>query len=345
MKRTCGLFGFFILMLLFGGSVAFGGEMLSDAEKKDWPAELTVLTGATGGQWDVLGTSIADVLSRSLVSSTSCLGGGISNVKKIQKGCGDIGFTMSCFLHDAKLKKEAYGDLSVDNAVLLTHLYPQILYILIRKDFARKHGIQNLEDLLQKDIPVRFATLKKGTGSYFLFDLLLRSGFHYTFDQLREKGWEVNFNNYSEIADRFANKELDCLAYTAGSNVPLIVSMEKYVDITVLPIPKKILEMLRDTYSTTIYTIHQGTYKGVTSPVYTLSDYACLVVQKDLPENLVYHINKSIWENRRYLGAGVRDFFALSPSLAIREGIATHPGSLRFWSELQSKIAWEQEAR
>ncbi len=336
MKRIRCLAAVFVLIFLLWVPIASGGTP-SAAGKEGWPAHVKILTGASGGQWDAIGTSIADVLNRSVVSADNRLGGGISNVIKVHRGEGDIGFTVSSFLQSEKLKKEVYGGAAFNQAVLMTDIYPQILYIIVRKKFAKNHGIQTLEDLLQVRFPVRFATLRKGTASYFLVELLLRCGFNIDFDRLRVKGWQVHFNNYSEIADKFANEEMDCFAYTAGSEVPLILSMEKYVGITVLPIPHKVLDRLWERYAIHTYTILPGTYKSITTPIHTLSDYACLVVRKDLPEELVYRINKAIWENRTYIGAGMKDFLTICPRKATKGSLTIHPGSLRFWRELQNK--------
>ncbi len=322
-------------MLLGWGMTAYGGA-LPDVGTNDWPAGLKILAGATGGQWDALGIAISGALNRSVLPTTCYLGGGISNIANIAAGSGDIGFSMCCFLHNKKLYKDLYGNLSIDNAMLLARIYPQVLYVLVRKEFAQKHGIKSMEDLLKQRIPVHCATLKKGTGSRFLFQLLLMEGYQSSFDQLRRQGWKIHFHSYSEIADKFANKELDCFVYMAGSNVPIILSMEKYVDITILPISKKILQSLQDKYNINIHYIDPKIYQCVNGPIYTISDYTCLVVNKELPKNLVYNITKTIWEQRAYIGYGVKDFLYLSPNTAIDAKARVHPGAIAFWREIQN---------
>ncbi len=336
MKRIRRLFCICLLNIVLFTAVGHGicGE---DTNRKDWPFDLKILTGITGGQWDVLGNSIAQVLTNSVVPTSCRLGAGISNIRKVNKGAGDVGFSISCFLRTRELKKNLDVELSIENTALLAALYPQVFYIIVRKDFAQKNGIVDLDTLLKKKTPLRFAILKKGTGSHYLFQVLLKYGYNMELSALKDHDWQVSFHTYSEIADKFVNNELDCFAYSAGAVVPLLLSMEKYVDIVVLPIPRPILEVLQAKLHTGMYTLKPGVYKSITKPVLTLSDSTCLIVRKDLPEDLVYEINWAIWKNKKYISEDVKMFELLTPETALKNHMTIHPGSMRFWNELQHK--------
>lgn len=250
---------------------------------------------------------------------------------KIEQNLGDLAFSMSCFLPSLNQK-----DSLRNNTVLLVNLYPQVLYILLRKKFVEQHNIKDLDSLLRGNIPVHFATLKKGTGSYFLFEMLLQHGFNSSFEQLQEKGWQIDFNNYSEIVDKFADEELDGFAYTGGREMPTLLNVEQYVEPVILPVPQKILQSLHKKFHTSTYTIQAGTYNAA-RPTETLSTYTCLVVRRDLPADLVYSINKIIWEEHKNIGERVKNSNFLLRKTALLEGVKTHPGSLKFWDEIQIK--------
>ncbi len=329
LKLVVTLFATGILLISF---IQMASAASTKTEKQ--PCQLKILTGATGGQWNTFGNAIAAVLSNKLIPTSCRLGGAVANIEKVDKDNGDIGFSMSSFL--AATDRERKPSVQ-KKAVLMMNLYPQVLYILLRKKFADTHNIENLETLLQKDISVHFATLKRGTGSHFLFTTLLKHGYHTNFDQLRKKGWRIDFNNYEEIADKFVNEELDGFAYTAGGEVPLIQNMEKYTKLVILPISTEVIETLHREFHTNTYVIQPGAYKSVTAPITTLGDYTSLIVRRDLPTNLVYSINKLIWENREYIGQDMKDFRFLNPATVLPERVEAHPGSLKFWAELQAK--------
>ncbi|MDR2605269.1 MAG: TAXI family TRAP transporter solute-binding subunit [Desulfovibrio sp.] len=304
------------------------------APGKGWPNHLRFLTGPNGGQWFMMGDPIAGVLGRHVLPTTSRMGGGMTNIAGLNAKRGDIGFSLTCFLGAAQSGEKEYREIVTDNAVLLATVYPQVLYFLLRKDFADKHGIDSVETLLRKNIPVRFASLKPGTASEFIINLLLKYGYDTSFAELREQGWTLAFNNYAETADNFVAGDIDCFAYTAGTAVPLILTMEQHTGVVVLPVDQKVLDLLQQKFKTHTFTIDPGVYKSVPNPVKTLGDYTCLLIRKDLPDDLVFAVAKALWENKKAIADVVVDFNALSPDTALPQGLPAHPGAQAFWHNL-----------
>lgn len=325
-----------VYLLLWVMGLLLWSPLSGQAETKPgWPQHLRVLTGPTGGQWFVLGDPIAEVLSREVLTTSSRIGGGVDNIASVNDKRGDFGFTLSCFMGAGESGEEAYRSFKMDNAILMTNVYPQVLYFLVREDFAQKHGITDVRSLLQARLPLRFASLRPGTASEFILTLLLKYGYNTDFAKLEEQGWSVAFNNYAETADNFVDGQLDCFAYTAGTNVPLIKTIETHIPVRILPVDQSALDLLHNKFGTGTYVIHPGDYACVTSPITTLGDYTSFVVRKDLPEDLVYAINKSLWNNRADIARGIEDFGKLDPQTALPQNLPVHPGSRRFWQEMQ----------
>ncbi len=340
MKITRLLLSAVLICLLPCFGAAFAAESSRPAAagmKNGWPTHLRLLTGPNGGQWFSLGDPIAEAITKHVVPTSSRLGGGVSNIGDVGRKMGDIGFTLACFLGAAASGEEEYKAIKMDNTVLMVNIYPQVLYFLVRKDFAEQNGITSVETLLQKKMPLRFASLKPGTASEFILSMLLKYGYNTSFETLRKQGWTVSFNDYAETADNFVSGTLDCFAYTAGTTVPLIKTMEEHTDVLILPLDTKVLDMLAAKFKTGTYVIKPGDYKSVATPIATLGDYACLVVRQDLPENLVFAVNEALWKERDRIAGVVKDFGALSPDTALPVGLAAHPGSVKFWESLRKK--------
>ncbi len=337
---VCGVLAVF---LVFWGTVAWAAapegpaSRESAAPKADWPTHLRLLTGPNGGQWFMLGEPIARALSRQVAPTTSRVGGGVANLDAINRKMGDVGFSLACFLGAAHSGEKEYQSIKLDNAVLMANVYPQVLYFLVRKDFAEKHGITSVESLLRLKNPVRFASLKPGTASEFILSLLLKYGYSTSFEQLRGQGWQISFNNYAETADHFVAGELDCFAYTAGTEVPLILTMEQHTPVMVLPLEEKVLDLLSSKFKTGTYVIKPGVYKSVPEPVRTLGDYTCLVVRKDLPDDMAAAICRALWENRTGIAGVIKDFGGLSPETVLARGLPMHPGAAAFWASIGAK--------
>lgn len=293
-----------------------------------------MLTGPNGGQWFTMGEPIAEVLSKSVAPATSRMGGGMANIGSLNKGTGDLAFSLTCFLGASQSGEEEYRNIRFDNAMLMANVYPQVLYFLLRKDFAEKHGVTSVESLLKLEMPLRFASLKPGTASEFILNLLFKYGYGTSFDKLRAQGWITSFNNYAETADNFVSGDLDCFAYTAGTTVPLILTMEEHTDVVILPVEQRVLDLLAEKFKTSTYTINPGDYKCVKEPVNTLGDWTCILVRKDLPADLVFAVNKALWEGRGYISGVIKDFGGLSPATALPKGLEAHPGSVEFWNSL-----------
>ena len=318
-----------------GNRVAFAASPASVAGAGEHPSHLRLLSGPNGGQWFTAGERMATILTRAICPTTSRLGGGVTNIAAIDQRRGDIGFTLSCFLGAAQSGEPEYQSMAAENVSLMANIYPQVLYFLLRKDVALKYGITDVASLLKQRAPLRFASLKPGTASEFVLNMLLKYGYDTNFAKLREQGWSLEFNNYAETADNFVEGKLDCFAYTAGTEVPLILTMEKHTEVLILPVDQHVLDLLTKKFKTGTYTIMPGKYKSVTTPIATLGDSTCLIVRKDLPDDFVFAISKTLWDNKASLVDAVADFRNFSPKSVMPPGFDVHPGAKKFWDSIQ----------
>lgn len=328
------LFSLFTLAIFCCASACLITPALAADSREGWPMHLRFLSGPNGGQWFHMGEPISVALTDSVLPTSSKIGGGVANIEKLNEKNGDIAFTLNCFIGASESGEEEYKSIKLDNTTILANVYPQVLYVLVRKDFAEKHNVKIVEELLALDVPVRFASLRPGTASEFILNLLLKYGYNTSFDRLKEKGWDLSFNNYAEIADNLVAGELDCFAYTAGTDVPLIHTIEDHTDVVILPLKQSVLDKLSEKFKTGTYVINPGMYKSATEPIRTLGDYTCLIVRKDFPDSLVYEIAKTLWNSKDAVANVISDFGALSPDTAAPVGLPVHPGALKFWNEL-----------
>ena len=332
--------------LLFGPIVTSATESATEstspkadstAIEKRTPSHLVFLSGPKGGQWFALGALISEVLNQAIMPTSTRIGGGVANIGDIEDKNGDIGFTLTCFMGAADSGEKEYEVFKTKGVSIIGNVYPQVLYVLLRKDFADKYNIKTIKDLLAVHGPTRFASLKPGTASEFILSMLLKYGYNTNFKQLEKQNWQISFNNYAETADNFVAGELDCFAYTAGTDVPLIKTMEEYLDVLILPVETSVLDALSAKFKTGTYTIQPKDYACVTEPINTLGDYTTLIAQKDLADDVIYNTLKALYLNKEYIANTVIDFDSLSPDTAMPKGLSMHPGAVKFWTELKAK--------
>ena len=318
----------------------FTGCSFADTDKTGWPSQLRFMAGPPGGNWFALGTALSEMWTgNGLPQTTSSSGGGVANILNAHAKRGDLGFSVTSLL-GAALKGEAdFNGRVVNNAVIMTNLYTQYTYFIMRKDFAVKNGIKSVEDIIAKKLPMRFATLKPGTSSEFVVNALFNKGYGFDYKKtFKDWGGSVEYASYEGGADLLADNHLDCFAFSVGKIASVVMNIESQLDIVLLPVGQDALDKLADAYGTVTLTIDPGIYKSVpegAEPVKAVGDYTCIVIRKDLPESLVYELNKAIWEHKDALVAAVRDMAELEPSITLPEKVPAHEGSVKFWSELK----------
>lgn len=317
----------FVVFFLVAATVLGVGAQ----NKAGWPDQLKFMAGPPGGNWFALGTALSELWSKNVIQTTSSTGGGVANILNADLKKGDFGFSVVSLVGAALAAEEDFAGKTIKNAVVMANLYTQYTYYIIRKDFADKNGIKSLDDLVAKDIPVRFATLKPGTSSEFIIKAMFKKGYGTDYEKLKKKGWTFEFTSYENGGDLMADNHLDVFAFSIGKVASAVMNIESSTPIYILPVGQKALDALAAAYGTTTFTVEPGVYKSVKTPVKTIGDYNCIVVRKDLPDSLVYQLNKIMWENRASVAAAVKDFGELSIKDALPEGLPVHPGSLQFW--------------
>lgn len=331
MKKT--LLAVFLLLIVSFCSAAGAAE----PDRTGWPGQLRFMAGPPGGNWFALGTALADMWTGAkLPQTTSSSGGGVANIVNANSGKGDLGFSVTSLVGAAVKGATDFEGRAVDNAVIMTNLYTQYTYFIMRKDFADKNGIKTLGDVISKKLPLRFATLKPGTSSEFVVKALFEKGYGLDYKaEFKNWGGSVEYASYEGGADLLADNHLDCFAFSVGKIASIVMNIESKLDVVLLPVEQEALDALSEAYGTETFTIDPGTYKAAKEPIKTVGDYTCIVVRKDLPESLVFELNKAIWDNKASLAAAVKDMQELEPAIALPSKVPAHPGSESFWKGLK----------
>ena len=323
---------FWIFCALCAASLVLGLSQPALSAEIKAPDHLRFMAGPPGGNWFALGTALSEMWTKNVVQTTNSTGGGVSNIINANNLKGDLGFTVTSFIGAAVAGEEDFKGKVIDNAVVFANLYTQVTYFIMREDFAKKHQVSTLGDVIDKKVPVRFATLKPGTASEFLVKVLLSKGYGTDFAKLKkDNGWSVEYASYEGGADLLADNHIDLFAFSVGQIASIVMNIESRVPVVVLGVDQKALDAVAKAYGTTTHVIQPGIYKSVTAPVATVGDYTSIVIRKDLPEDFVYKLSQALWDNKKAMADAVKDMEELTPAIAIPQGVPTHPGAVKFW--------------
>ena len=322
--------------------VALLASCSSALDKSGWPSQLRFLAGPPGGNWITLGDALCSVWTSSgLPQASSSQGAGVSNILNAHTRRGDLGFSVTSLVGAALKGESDFRGRAVNNTVIMSNLYTQYTYFIMRKDFAEENGIRSLDDITAKQPKMRFATLRPGTSSEFVVKALFDKGYGLDYRKAFQNwGGTVEYASYEGGAELIADNHLDCFAFSVGKIAPIVMNIESRADVVLLSVGQEALDKLSEAYGTVTFTIEPGIYKSLpdgTEPVKTVGDYTCIVARKDLPESLVYELNRTMWEHKDELASAVKDMEELVPDTALPERVPAHDGSVRFWKEIARK--------
>ncbi len=317
-------------------SLALGAAVIGVAAEADWPEQVRFMAGPPGGNWFALGGTLADMWTKNVISTTSGTGGGVSNIVNVDKGKGDLGLSVASVVGAAQ-KGEAPFKAPADNALIFANLYRQYTYFIMRKDFAEENGIKTLGDIVEKQIPVRMATLKPGTSSEFVIRSIFERGFGASWDELKSWGGTLEFVSYSDGANLLADNHIDMFAFAVGGAASIVMKIESQTDIVILPVDEKARKAMSEALGTSTFEVDPAIYESVSEPIPVVGDYTCIVVRGDMPDDLVYAMAKSLWENKDELATSVKDIGELTPAEAYSKSVKCHPGAVKFWKEAEAQ--------
>ena len=288
---------------------------------------LRMVSGPQGGSWYPLGAAMMAIVEKNIDISTSCApGGGLSNCKAVSTGKADLGWTYS---HTAFNGYEGRGKFDKRYADMrhLMSLYPGVLQMAV----PRKSDIYTVDDLKDK----RIVPGKMGWTGTVTAEIVLKA-YGLSFESIKKNGGLVSYVGYADSAALMKDGHSDC--YIACTSCPqaTIIDLNFRPGIRMLPIDKahmrKVLEAEPGLMETVI---PKSAYKGMTEDVPAVGTVTCLIVNKDLSDDLVYNIVKTLYANWPELAKVKKKAIEASKPENATMGarIPVHPGALRYYKE------------
>ncbi len=285
-------------------------------------------SGPAGGSWYPLGAKIAEILQKQVpgISTSNGPGGGVGNVKDVNKGEAEIGWTYGHTAYDGFAGQEAF-DKKYPNIRHFATLYPAGLQTVVPADSK----ITSYADLKDKDV----SPGKAQWSGYAAYKMVI--GYYgYTIDDVKKNGGTVHHVSYSDSVGLMKDAHID--AYAALTSVPQasFLDLEFSPGIRFLPVDDDILAKILDKNPGYIKSlITNAHYKSVKQPVTTLGAVTVLVVNKDLADDLVYNMAKALWDNHADL-VKVKKVWnhAKLDNALLGAGIPVHPGAKRYYDEM-----------
>ena len=286
-------------------------------------AFINVLTGGTSGVYYPLGVAIGKIYSDKIAgvkTQVQATKASVENLILLQQGRGEIAFALGDSLKAAWEGDEEAGFKSkLDKLRTIGAIYPNYIQIVA----TAESGIKTLADLKGKSLSV--GAPKSGTELNSRA-ILAAAGLSY-----KDIG-KVEYLPFAESVDLMKDRRLNATLQSAGLGVASLKDLSTTTDITVVSVPKEVVEKMGPPFKPVL--IPANTYTGQDKDVPTAAVINYLVTSSAVSDDLAYQMTKLVFESLPELAnahAAGREIKL--ENAAAGSPVPLHPGAIRYYKE------------
>lgn len=207
--------------------------------------------------------------------------------------------------------------------------------VLFTQDFVNKTGITTIEELVEKQYPVRIAVKSSGAfGEMACSKVLEVLGVDY--DTVKSWGGTVTQTGSDAIVsllkDSKADMTIDHLASGQAATTELCMTTNMFFPQMSAETIAKLNEVGFNNVE-----IAPGTWKGQDTAIQSVGSPQVVLVSADVPDDIVYLMTKAIAEGKERLVTASSALSVFEPSKAwepLNCGAELHPGAKRYYTEM-----------
>lgn len=311
-----------VLFLLMASmaAVVFAGAQAEEAVTV--PKFIEVGTAGTGGAYYPIGIAMAEILTAKLPTQATAqvTGGAVENIRLIQDGSVKIALTTTSSAYRG-LKGFAPFDQANDRiSGLFSNLTQGVYQIAVRKG----SGITQLTDLVGK----RVSLGPQGGLGVELSDYVFKaSGF--TIQDVK-----ATFLSYEESATMMMDGNLDAVIIQTALPNPALRQLEASGGkFDMIGISEEIIQKVVAEHPYFAKIVIPASMYSLTADVVTLNSTNMAVIDKNLPEQVVYDITKALMESITTIQKSQPAAKHFNLKDAAQMPIPLHPGAAKYYAE------------
>ena len=305
---------------------------LAPVAQAETPDFLEVFSGSSGGSWYTVGSEIAAQIQENVdgILARVAPGGGSANPTTVQNKEGMMGLAYTGVAYEAYTGSGDYTEAHSDICHMISLYSMPFLWITLREN----DEINSMYDLSDKRVsPGRTGQ----TGLAIARASLAAHGID--MDQITANGGTVSLLGDSERLNMLRDRNLDAASGLLPLDHSELQSMSLNPGVKLISLdPEKIADLQAAIPGLEAITIEPLAFDEYqTEPIYTVAAITSVICHKDLSEELVYNITKTIYENaeRYYTYFNAEDSVIQSNPLAgVDENFPVHPGALKYYREI-----------
>ena len=309
-------------------AVAMGGLGASTVASAE--SFITIGTGGVTGVYYPTGGAICRLVNKDrsehgIRCSVESTGGSVYNLNTVRAGELDIGVAQSDWQYHAYNGTSKFEEQGPNKDLrALFSMHPEPFTVVARADA----GIKTYNDLKGKRVNIG----NPGSGQRGTMEVLMEA-----------KGWTTDdFALASELkaseqASALCDNKIDAMVYVVGHPSGAIKEATTSCDSNVVEVNDATVDMLVDENS--YYrkaTIPGGMYRGNPDDVVTFGVGATIVSSAAVPEDVVYHVVKAVFENFDTFRKLHPAFANLKKEEMVSDSLTAplHPGAEKYYKEV-----------
>ena len=299
---------------------------ISNAGEK--PKFIKVAGSSLAGTWFRISAMSAAILNQKIKGTifSATLGGGLTNIKRIESGQLEMGLAMTSGLGFARYGTGPFKGSKKKNVAVIGVMYKNPYHLVVRKNSP----IQSAGDLAGKQIAVG-----KSGWSTELYARTLLEAYDLNYKKIKSAGGKIHFVGWGPMTRLFKDKRIDAAFYATAIPVPQLLDITTVHPIRVLGIDNAKRGWFKKNYPAYFeMPIPKGAYKGHDKGVITMGDSVTMTIQKNIDPDLGYQITKTLFENTKVLAKVHKKLKGMTPEKALAGvKMPLHRGAARYFKE------------
>jgi uncharacterized protein len=317
--------------VLMSHAVAAGILFTSMSTSADARTFLRFAGGIGGSSWEITAGKLSDMFSRSSpdIQAIAQPGNMGENLSRMARGEADLGLTYGITFRDVISGTGPFGEHHNPNLRLLAALYPAYQQPLVSRDAPW----ETLEDLAADPGAARIAALTPGSATYILANAMMEAA-GADFSEIQAAGGLILPLNYSQGLDGMRSGNVNLIAINGPEAHPTIVEYENQGKLLIFT--DEVIEQITKLVPGTAPAEMPAAYSFLDEPYKTFAVYTTVVINADVPEDVVYTITKALWDNLQEFHdvASYAKATDIGHALVGSDVLDVHPGALRYYREV-----------
>ncbi|MFC2160613.1 TAXI family TRAP transporter solute-binding subunit [Acidobacteriota bacterium] len=318
---------FFVCLIVF--------SLICMAQIREKKARLILATATTGGTYYPVGVAISTLTTTQLEKTDNILmtaitsAGSGENIQLLKNGEADLAIIQSLNGEMARQGKGRYEDDPQPFLRSISVLWENVEHFVILKKFEDSGNMSDLKNIRKKN----FSIGRRGSGTEISGREILKS-----LGYSLEKDFRFSFLGYAPSANALQNGRIVGMNIPAGPPASAITQAYAAIGekkLCILEFTENQVKSVNAVFPVwKRYVIPEETYPGQKESIQTISQPNLLVTHRDLPDEVVYMIVKTMYENLDYLQKIHQATQVMSLDSAFSGlSIPLHPGAVRYYEE------------